>query len=439
MDEGMSNSLPEAFLRRVKKQLGENYPLFLEAMKSPAIRGLRLNPFRSPACFPDLSNWSPVSWVDGGYEIPLNSMAGVTIAHEAGAFYLQDPSAMLPAVVLDPHPGEQLLDLCAAPGGKSTQIGLDMAGEGMLVCNEPIPRRAVVLSRNIERMGIPNAIVTCAYPEQLAEKWPDCFDGILVDAPCSGEGMFRRHPETISEWSADQAAGCAARQKNILDQAAKMLRPGGRMVYSTCTWNPAENENQIASFLERHPDFYLAPFSVQGIGDTPGYYTCWPYLIHGEGQFMALLRKKGASSANIKDGSASFPLDAESFRVWKNSGISTREPNAALGQNLVWIERIPDLTGIHVLRLGLHLGQCRKRVFYPDHAAALEIHKPKAPEVRLSDEEALCFLAGETLPGKSRGWTLLVWRELVLGWGKCSEGMIRNHYPKGLRNNKLIC
>ena len=209
------------------------------------------------------------------YYLDPDSKAGSTVLHEAGAFYIQEPSAMLPAAVLDAQPGEKIIDLCAAPGGKSTQIGCAMRGTGLLVCNEPVFRRAQILSRNIERIGLPNALVTCALPAQLAEQWREGFDAVLVDAPCSGEGMFRRDPMTRAEWSPERTVGCAQRQREILASAAELVRPGGRLIYSTCTYNPEENEQNAAWFISAYPEFHTEAFAVPGINAPDGMFTCY--------------------------------------------------------------------------------------------------------------------------------------------------------------------
>ena len=429
--------LPEAFVQRAREQLKDELPAFLKEINQSPVRGLRKNPYRNQEniSYSDLIRKIP--WEEYGWELSPESNAGTTIAHEAGAFYLQEPAAMLPAAVMDPKPGESILDLCAAPGGKSTQMGLRMKGEGLLISNDPIPARAAILSRNLERMGVPNSIVTCAYPQSLTDRWADSFDGVLVDAPCSGEGMFRRLPESRAEWTMEKAAGCAARQREILFSAARMVRPGGRLVYSTCTWNPAENEEQIGTFLKHFPEFEPEPFLLPGISAPEGYYTCWPHRIQGEGQFAALLRRKGETERTIPEGKGEFRMDKDSFRIWKESGIRTVQPNVKYGNILAWLPFVPELTGIRIFRLGLHLGQIRGKNFFPDHAAAIGIIRPEMDETVLSDSNALAWFTGDTIPGNAAGWTLMTWNGLVLGWGKGSGGTIRNHYPKGLRNGRL--
>ena len=256
-----------------------------------------MNPTTAGGAEPFRDAEDRVPWCPEGRVLRGDSPAGQTIAHEAGAFYLQEPGAMIPAAVMNARPGERILDLCAAPGGKSTQMGAGMRGEGLLICNEPVPKRAAVLSRNIERMGIGNAIVTCAWPEQLAARWPGGFDGVLADVPCSGEGMFRREPESRLEWSPEKAAGCAKRQAEILEEAARLVRDGGRLVYSTCTYNPEENEENVLRFLEKHPEFEPESFSLPGAESRNGMLLCLPHQMKGEGQFAALLRKKGSGES----------------------------------------------------------------------------------------------------------------------------------------------
>ena len=433
----MSAEMPAAFLERIRSQLGGETDAFLEAMATPPIRGIRMNPLRAGAEKPFRDATERIPWCNTGWELKNESPAGSTIAHEAGAFYLQEPGAMIPAEVLRARPGERILDLCAAPGGKSTQIGAAMEGSGLLVCNEPVTKRAAVLSRNIERMGITNAIVISAWPEQLAEKWPGGFDGVMVDAPCSGEGMFRREPETRTEWSPEKAEGCALRQRRILEAAARLVRPGGRMVYATCTFHPAENEEQISRFLNAHPDFSPEIFQLPGIDGKDGMFTCWPHRTRGEGQFVCLMRRAGEKPSALPDGSGDFRIEREMTKIQREAGFDIPEANARFGQILVRTTEIPDLKGIRVLRLGLHLAECRGKILIPDHAAALAGSAEKPAGAELTEAEALRYLAGESLEGSARGWTRMIHDGYALGWGKGSGGQIKNHYPKGLRNRRL--
>ena len=291
--------LKTEFINEIREMLGDETPAFLRALDEKPTLALRVNPLRSgamDAAAPFIDDKVP--WSDCGYYIKEDTRPGASLAHDLGAFYLQEASAMVSASVLRARPGEKILDLCAAPGGKTTQIAGSMNGEGLLISNEPVPNRAKILAENLERMGVPNAIAVCAYPDQLAKKWPDFFDALLVDAPCSGEGMFRREPASRDEWQPGSPAGCAKRQAEILDEAAKMLRPGGRLVYSTCTFNRMENEGSIRNFLERHPEFSPEDFELDGIGRSEcGMLRVWPHRVRGDGHFVAKLRKSEDAKA----------------------------------------------------------------------------------------------------------------------------------------------
>ena len=425
-------TLPESLLRRITEQLGNSTPAFLDAMRAAPFRGIRFNAMRSTTGLLQEELLEKVPWEKDGWILKTESDAGKLPEHEAGAYYLQEPSAMLPGAVMDAAPGEQILDLCAAPGGKSTQMGIHMQGRGLLICNEPIPKRALILSRIIERMGIPNSIVTCAYPEQLAQRWPGFFDGVLADVPCSGEGMFRRNPEAMAQWSPERASGCVERQQTILEAAAKLVRPGGRLVYSTCTWNPQENEGQIESFLKKHNEFHLEPFSLPGVDAPEGMVVCWPHLVHGEGQFVARLRR-GGDAAEQFPAAREYHMTGEEPKAWSAVSPFLPSPTGRLGSCFYYLPWMPDLSGLRVLRLGLHLGTLQGKTIIPDHAAALCFTPPDAPAEDLDRQQAAKYLSGESLPGKNTGWVLMRFSNLILGWGKGSEGRIRNHYPKGLR------
>lgn len=430
----MSERLPEAFEDRMREQLGSELPAFLRALEEPPLRGIRLNPMKRTAAAEKYISEEAIPWQENAFYLPADSGAGSSVLHEIGAYYIQEPGAMMPAAVLDAKPGERILDLCAAPGGKSTQIGLAMRGEGLLVCNEPVPKRAQILSRNIERMGLPNAVVTCAMPERLADQWPEGFDAVMADAPCSGEGMFRRDPATRDEWTAEKADGCAERQREILREAARLVRPGGRLVYSTCTYNPAENERNAAWFLEEFPEFSPEPFSLPGIDAPEGMYTCYPHRLKAEGQFAALFRKAGEDRPVLpEDRTMKTPGKAERT-VLEQAFPSFPRATHMMGNTLISIPFLPDLQGIKVMRAGLQLGEARGKIAVPDHAAALCFRMPEIQAADLDAEQAVRYAAGETVPGNAEGWVLLRYEGLALGWGKGSQGIIKNHYPKGLRS-----
>ena len=425
---------PPSWIGQLKPLLGDQLPDFLRCLEEAPARGLRMRPGLAPIN----DALSPVPWAENAWYLPLSSNAGAVPLHEAGAYYLQEPSAMAAASALRPDPGDRVLDLCAAPGGKSTQLAAYMQGEGVLVCNEPVPSRAKILSRNIERMGVANAVVISALPESLSPLWPDFFDKILVDAPCSGEGMFRRHPETRLEWQESAPAGCAQRQARILDEAARMLRPGGKMAYSTCTLNETENERVIEGFLARHADFRLTPFRLPGLPPCGGMLRLWPHLIRGEGHFVALMEKE-ADGKNRAPQPEVFSLPGKGELALSGAFLSAHyanppRPNALFAGRIVAAPReCPPLKGVKALRLGLHLGEARGKLFFPDHALAL--WQAPSPALPVSEAEAAAYQRGETLiaPPPLKGFCAPTLSGLALGWGKASDGQIKNHYPKGLR------
>ena len=434
----MDPKLPEAFVSRMERQLGNELPAFLHALEGLPVRGIRLNTLKETDAVQNYKSSSRIPWASEAYELPADSDAGNTIMHEAGAFYLQEPGAMLPAAVLDAKPGEIVLDVCAAPSGKSTQIGIAMRGKGLLVCNEPVPKRAKILSSNIERIGLPNTILTCAWPEQLANLWPEGFDAVMVDAPCSGEGMFRRVPESRQEWNEDQARGCAQRQRQILKEAIKLVRPGGRLVYSTCTYNPDENDRIADWLLLEYPDFESEAFSLPGIDAPNGRYTCYPHRLRTEGQFAARFRRNGSGTAMMQEGRSLPKPGREELTALAPPVPTFPAATHRFGNTLVHLDQCPDLHGIRVLRAGVHLGEIRGKTAVPSHAAAMSINPPVMPSLELDTEKACRYMAGETIEANKNGWLLIRYKGLVLGWGKGSGGIIRNHYPKRLRKSRLI-
>ena len=442
----------------MKRLLGEaGFFAYLAALNQPYTRALRINlllrPDGTPPC-PIDGLGAPVPWARGAYFVEGDARPGLSPLHEGGLFYMQEPSALTAVTALDPHPGERVLDLCAAPGGKSTQIAALMADRGLLICNEPVPSRAQILSRNVERMGVRNAVVVSALPDALAPRFPAFFDRILVDAPCSGEGMFRRQPEARDEWDADSPRRCADRQMEILEQAAKMLRPGGTMVYSTCTFNDTENEGVLKRFLALHPEFTLESFSLPGLPEAKnGYLHLYPHEMRGEGHFVSRLKKSGsadesgmiveaapkkkerARSASPAKGKAPAPIALPDVF----SSAFTLKRLYAAGDALWMLPEgisIEQQHGLRVLRTGLLLARAEGRRSEPDHALAMALRPEEAARVaNLTPAQALAYQAGETLelgdlPG---GYTLLCCEGVSLGWGKQAGGIMKNHYPKGLR------
>ena len=343
---------------------------------------------------------------------------------------------MAPVALLDPLPGERVLDLCAAPGGKTTQIAGRMLGEGFLVCNEINPKRAKILSRNIERMGVANALVLNEHPERLAERFVGFFDRVLVDAPCSGEGMFRKEEAAVTDWSQETVEMCARRQAEILHSAAQMLKPGGRLVYSTCTFAPEEDEMAVASFLEAHPEF--TPEILEAPWFVPvenGGHRLWPHKLLGEGHFAAVLRKNGGEEGDIPI-MPGEKLPKEWLSFAKELDITLPAGKAVFfGQNLFWApEDLPDMKRLKVMRPGLELGEVKKGRFEPAHALALWLNDCKntvsfAPE----GNEIKEYMHGNVLAGDAKGWCLVKAGDYSLGWAKGDGNQLKNHYPKGLR------
>ncbi len=475
MGESIAGKLPQAFKERMETLLGDEYDAFLTSYEQERNYGLRNNPLKKPAG--DFTADMPfslekVSWAKEGYYYRPEDQPGKDILHELGAYYIQEPSAMAVTEVLDPKPGETILDLCAAPGGKSTQIAGRMNGEGLLVSNEIIPNRAKILSQNIERMGIKNCVVCNETPDSMAAAFPVFFDRILVDAPCSGEGMFRKEESAIDEWSPGHVRMCADRQLMILDSAAGMLKAGGVLVYSTCTFAPEENEGVISRFLEEHAEFAIeqAPHAdlftpgkkdwigrpAEGIEHTV---RLMPHRVKGEGHFIARLRKRGEQqgigyeekkdcrvrmkSERRKDGKAEEALQSRVIAFLTEEIGLDREWLARQGGALQLfgeqVYLVPDnmisLNGLKVVRPGLHIGTDKKNRIEPSHALALSLLPEETLRKRvITRAEAEKYIRGEGLIcNDEKGWILLVYDGYPAGFGKAVQGQIKNHYPKGLR------
>ena len=427
--------LPEAFLNRMKDMLGEEYPAYLQSLERPRAVALRFNPLKGEqAALPFVGE--NVLWEEKGYYYDPESRPGLHPYHECGVYYLQEASAMSAVALLDPRPGERVCDLCAAPGGKSTQIAGRMLGEGFLLCNEWSPKRAKILSQNIERLGVSNALVTNETVENLSRRLPEYFDRVLVDAPCSGEGMFRKEEAAVTDWSEETVAMCAERQREILRSAAKLLRPGGRLVYSTCTFAPEENEETVAAFLEEHPEFVSEDVSAPWFSKVgTGMFRLWPHKLLGEGHFVAVLRKSGAGETPDANGKGEkLPKEWEQFA--KDMEIKLPEGKAIFfGETLYWAHpETPDLKGLRVLRAGLELGEIRKGRFLPAHALALWLKTAKNIEsYPAGSKEMADYLHGDVVPSRKNGWCLVMADGYSIGWGKGDGNVLKNHYPKGLR------
>ena len=427
--------LPEAFLDRMKHQLGDEYEDFLRSLERPRAVALRFNPLKGTA--PELPFvQQPVPWEPEGFYYDPASRPGLHVYHEAGVYYLQEASAMAPVALLDPQPGERVCDLCSAPGGKTTQIAGRMLGKGFLLCNEWSPKRAKILSQNIERMGVANALVTNEDTSVLAKRFAGSFDKVLIDAPCSGEGMFRKEEAAVTDWSIETVQMCARRQAEILHNGAQLVRPGGRLVYSTCTFAPEEDELAVAAFLESHPEFEAeiieAPWFVPG---ENGSHRLWPHKLLGEGHFAAVLRKKGDKEAEFTPVSGG-KLPKEWVQFAKDLQIELPAGQAVMfGDTLYWApEGMPDIARLRVLRAGLELGTVKKGRFEPSHALALWLKScSNVQNYEPDSAEMAKYIHGDVVPSSIRGWCLVTAGGYSIGWGKGDGNVLKNHYPKGLR------
>ncbi len=424
--------LPEAFLTRMRSRLGGEFEEFLRSYRGEAVKGLRVNSLKCSA--EEFASLAPfplegrVPWEKDGFYLS-EEKPGADVWHFAGLYYLQEPSAMCAAPLLGVRPKERVLDLCAAPGGKTTRLAAEMGGEGILVANEIDPARAKILSSNVERMGIVNCAVVSASPEALKKKFPSCFDKVLVDAPCSGEGMFRKEPNALPEWSEGNVTRCALRQREILDCAAELLSAGGKLVYSTCTFAEEEDEWQIEAFLARHPEFSLISSE-----------KLYPHRVRGEGHFAALLEKREGERRKFPKSRFRENRAAEgAFAAFAADFFSSpkNRPLAVLPDGRMYLlpEDAPDLSGLRCLRLGVEAGEWDGKRFKPAHALVMAGKKGDFRRfLSLSREEAKRYLRGETVPSPlADGWCAVGAGDFPLGLGKCVDGVVKNHLPKGLR------
>ncbi len=423
----------------MKDLLGTEYNDFIDAYEGERHFGLRINSLKLPYGAGDLPfSLEPVPWAKEGFYYREEEHPGKHPLHEAGAYYIQEPSAMSAVSVLDPKPGDRVLDLCAAPGGKSTQIAGRLMGSGLLVSNEIVAKRALILSENIERMGVRNCVVLNESPETLSGRFAGFFDRILVDAPCSGEGMFRKEEAAVAEWSADNVRMCAHRQAGILDQAAPMLRSGGILVYSTCTFNRLENEENAAAFLKRHPEY--EQFETLRM---------FPHTHRGEGHFVAGFRKKGETQGSRPQEGRAPVQNTEILKrlgeMFKDMGIADETAEKLTGSARIEIfgENIyltpadfPSLKGLKVTRPGLHAAIDRKNRLEPAHSLAVSLRYDEVRDpVDLDFETASKYIAGETVGVSEElsGWKTVFTGRCSLGLIKAVNGIGKNHYPKGLR------
>ncbi len=426
----------------MKKELGSDYPSFKACYEKPPVRGLRVNTLRiSPSDFRSVSPWelSETGIIPEGFAVSGADNVGRHPYHAAGLFYMQEPSAMsvIAASGADAS-GLKVLDLCAAPGGKSGGVAARMKGKGILVSNEIVPKRALLLSRNLERLGVANAAVVSKKPDVIAKELPGFFDAVLVDAPCSGEGMFRKDDAAIDEWSPEHVTACAVRQSLILESASECVAAGGALVYSTCTFSREENEEVVDRFLSAHGDFSLEHME-----------RLYPHTCCGEGHFVCRMRRAGVPVLNKELPSVKPVCDKKSLGIFEDfvsSALESGLPDGVIVNSNGVLRLVPRDMPEAVMRLspisaGVTLGEVKKGRFKPSHAffmAALGQRFRRELVLEPKSRELSAFLSGNTLPCPEsfRGYSAVSVRAggaaFPIGFGKAVDGVMKNHLPKGL-------
>lgn len=436
----------DEFLFRIKSLLGDDFDEFLKFYENENYKGLRVNTLKCSAeKLKTLVDFELVNtpFCKEGFYIPSDvTSLGNSPLHHCGAFYIQEPSATSAVEMLGVEKNDFVLDLCAAPGGKSTQIGAKLQGTGLLWSNEIVRNRANILLSNIERMGISNAVVSNCHPDILCNELQGRFDKVLVDAPCSGEGMFRKNSDAQNEWSVEHVKSCAQRQLMILNSAKNALKEGGVMVYSTCTFSQEENEGVITQFLSENPDFELEDAGID-FGRKTLEYACRIFPMDGgEGHFAARLRKKGESYGSIIPYKNNQKIDDKVWDFYDSLFV-----DRPFGDNLTLVgEKIiilpenynRNIKNTGIIRAGIILGEIVKNRIEPHHSVFMAAQKNEcrsAVDFDLTSDEIQKFLHGEEIavPSEVKGYTAVCVNEITVGFGKASNGRLKNKYPKGLR------
>ena len=451
--------LPVAFEEQMRKLLKDEYDTYAACFDMPMHHGLRVNTKKiSIEEFLKISPFSlkPVPWCPNGfYYDPTVDQPSKHPFYYAGLYYIQEPSAMTPACVLPINPGDRVLDICAAPGGKSTELAAKLAGTGVLVSNDISASRAKALLKNIELFGVYNSLITTEPPYKLAERFPHYFDKILIDAPCSGEGMFRKSYSMVTAWENNGNQLFADLQRQILTEAVKMLKPGGTLLYSTCTFSPLENEKSIEYLLSLDPTIHIASFekyelfddghpewSDTGDEELRKCARLWPHRLEGEGHFVTLCSKDGDASNQYNHGD--YPIKSgklapeieEFFRNFNHRFDPSRFEMA--GEKLYYIPKdFPSVRGLRILRCGLFLGELKKKRFEPSQALAMALTMDDYSNVanlEADDIRVIKYLKGETIDvDGENGYVLVCVAGYPLGWGKRTNGSIKNKYLAGWR------
>lgn len=456
-------NLPESFTSKMKEILQDEFDDFISSYDNERMYGLRVNTSKiSTEEFEKICPFEikKIPWIENGYYYDGKEQPAKHPYYFAGLYYLQEPSAMTPASRLDINMGDTVLDLCAAPGGKATELGAKLKGEGLLVANDISNSRAKALLKNIELFGIPNAFVVNETPARLVEYFEDFFDKILIDAPCSGEGMFRKDPAIIKSWEKNGPSFYAKLQREIIMQAGKMLKAGGYMLYSTCTFSPEENEGTIQYMLDNNSDFELIDIKgyegfcngrpeliENGCEDLKKCVRIWPHKMNGEGHFVALLHKKGEcikreyKRSDNKIAKKDLEIMQEFFsQVSMDIDWNLIEIQ---GERVFYMSKYLDaLKGMRFLRNGLFIGTLKKNRFEPSQSLAMTLKKEQfasTVDLKANDERVIRYLKGETIDIRDipadidNGWQLVCVDSYPLGWGKLNKGILKNKYYSGWR------
>lgn len=450
--------LPDKYVEKMKTLLDSEYEEYIKSFEEKSVDGIRINTLKT-----DKDNFrsfcdyqlEDVKWCEEGFYCGENDKPGKSVFHHAGLFYVQEPSAMSAAAVLPSGYGMKVLDLCAAPGGKTTQTAIKMCNSGLLFANDISSARAKAIVKNVELMGIKNCIVMSEDPQNITDRFRGFFDCILIDAPCSGEGMFRRKSDVIKSWDEEMLRFCEKTQREILDSAEKMLKCGGYIVYSTCTFSPDEDERVIEDFLNQHSDFELMEIDESfgfekgrpqwTISQDEKFSRCkriWPHKMRGEGHFIALMRKDGC---DINDDYEKEKSDndrrIEIFKKFADENLNTKFEGIfkVINDNIYLLpEDTPKLKGLRVLRSGLLLGEFKKDRFEPSQALAMFLKKEEAKnhcDFSFDDERIIRYLKGETVEAETEkdSWCLVCAGGFPLGWAKAQKGRLKNKYQVGWR------
>ena len=449
--------IPERFKERMSELLGDEYPSFEEALSLPGVRAVRVNGVKiSTEHFlaKTTLDLSPISYAEDGF-IPSDCEGiGRSAEHHSGMFYVQDPGAMATVKSIEIKSGWRVLDACAAPGGKASQLAAAVGEDGFVLANEFVPKRAKIIVSNFERLGIKNAMILSTDTERLSEMFSCYFDLVLCDAPCSGEGMFRKYDEAITEWSEENVLACARRQKEILENCSKTVKSGGYLLYSTCTYSKEENEGVISEFLGAHPEFSLCEVNdnvkaatadgIDGLSEARRFY---PHLQQGEGQFIALMKKDencGDLPTILYKDSAKSPSKDEIAVINKffDDNLIERPKGRLIkwGESVAIVSHDLPVPSQSVFMAGVMLGEVKKGVLTPHHQFFSVYGKAmkRQESLTVNDNRVQKYLRGEEIDTEiaDNGYCAILYEGVCLGGGKIVNGKIKNHYPKGLRNNK---